>query len=179
METNLTEPARSDRIMWFSMWFLWAITTFGLVFFPLFYYSIERRNAHFKRQQKLETIIAAFKNEEWQSNVVPNRNSKLWTVAAILVLPVFAIMYFLTVDLVAHERRQKEFFSKICPELKYEPQRISVRKYILITVASLGVGIVYWLYKIVNAYNNHFKEQTHVEHEMFILMEAERDGESM
>jgi hypothetical protein len=47
------------------------------------------------------------------------------------------------------------------------------------TIFTLGVGIVYWLYKIVNMYNSHFKAQRQVEKEIIKLMEKERIGESM
>ena len=40
---------KTDRIMWFSMWFLASIASFGLAFFPMFYLMIKRRNKHFQR----------------------------------------------------------------------------------------------------------------------------------
>ena len=104
--------------------------------------------------------------------MVHDRNSKFWAASIILILPVFAVVYFLSMDLNAHEKHQHEFFSTFFPDLEYVPQRISIRNCALITVVTLGVGVVYWLYKIVNAYNNHFKEQRHIEHEMLRLMEA-------
>jgi len=52
-----------------------------------------------------------------------------------------------------------------------------VRKYALITLATLGVGIVYWLYKLLNIYNNHFKEQRKIEDEIVRLMEEKGYGE--
>src|SRR3990172_643234 len=179
MENNRTQTSKTDRVMWFSMWFLGAIATFGVAFFPLFYYSIERRNFHFKRQRELESKIAAFQGKEWHSNPVPDRNSKLWAASIILILPVFVIVYFLSKDLLTHERRQKEFFATVYPDMNYVPQEISIRNCALITVATLGVGVIYWLYKIVNVYNNHFKEQHHIEHEMLTLMEAKSHGESV
>jgi hypothetical protein len=38
----------------------------------------------------------------------------------------------------------------------------------------LGVGGVYWLYKVVNLYNAHFKAQLKVEKEVGRLMEEEK-----
>src|SRR4030067_3431675 len=104
METNMIGRTETDRIMWFSMWFLASITTFGLGFFPMFYHSIERRNKHFLRQEEVEKqALTFFKNEgkELQptTNFLPERNAKLWTVSIILVLPVFFIAYFLSKDL--------------------------------------------------------------------------------
>ena len=166
----------TDRIMWFSMWFLASIATFGLGFFPMFYYSIERRNKHFLRQEELEKrVIAFFKNEgkELQSTAsfLPERNAKLWTVSIILILPVFAIAYFLSKDLLLHEKRQQVFLTSLFPEREFMSQTIPIRKYTLITMATLGLGIVFWLYKILNIYNNHFKEQRKIEDEIIKLME--------
>src|SRR3989304_2355132 len=112
METNMLGRTETDRKMWFSMWFLASIATFGLAFFPMFYRSIERRNKHFQRQYELEKQVATFfKNEgkEWQPNVSPERHAKVWGASIILIIPVFAIAYFLSKDLLLHEKRQLEF----------------------------------------------------------------------
>lgn len=175
----MANEAKPDRVIWFSMWFLGALATFGLAFFPLFYYSIERRNLHFKRQRELEGTIAASQGKEWHANSVADRNSKLWAASIILILPVFAIVYFLSKDLLLHEKSQMEFYATFYPEFNYSSQMISIRNCTLITVATLGVGVIYWLYKIVNVYNNHFKEQRHMDHEMLRLMEAKRHVESV
>jgi hypothetical protein len=39
--------------------------------------------------------------------------------------------------------------------------------------------VVYWLYSLVNVYNNHFKEQHHIEQELLKLMEAKSHVESV
>jgi len=172
MENNMTAESKPERVMWFSMWFLGAVSTFGLAFFPLFYYSVERRNFHFKKQRELESKISAFHGKEQPAYVVHDRNPRLWAASIVLILPVFAIVYFLSADLNVHEKHQREFFSTFFPDLNYISQKISIRNCALITAVTLGVGVVYWLYKILNAYNNHFKEQRHIEHEMLRLMEA-------
>jgi len=61
----------------------------------------------------------------------------------------------------------------------FMPQTIPIRKYALITIVTLGVGIVYWLYKIVNMYNAHFKAHREVEKKIVMLMEEKQVGESM
>jgi hypothetical protein len=55
-------------------------------------------------------------------------------------------------------------------------QTIPIKKYALITIVTLGVGGVYWLYKIINMYNAHFKAQWKVEKEIARLMEEKRVG---
>jgi amino acid transporter len=184
MEKNMPSRTETDRILWFSMWFLASIATFGLAFFPMFYYLIERRNKHFLRQYELEKrVVAFFKNEgkEVQSTLspLPERHAKLWTASIILILPVFIITYFLSKDLLLHEKRQQAFLTSLFPERVYAPQNIFIRKYALITLATLGVGIVYWLYKLLNIYNNHFKEQRKIEDEIVRLMEEKGYGESL
>jgi NADH:ubiquinone oxidoreductase subunit 5 (subunit L)/multisubunit Na+/H+ antiporter MnhA subunit len=180
MEMNMLRRVETDRTMWFSMWFLASITTFGLAFFPMFYRLIEQRNKHFLRQDELEKQAKTFfKNEEKElpSNSLPERNAKLWTVSIILVLPVFIIAYFLSKDLLLHEKRQQAFLTALFSERKYMPQNIAIKKYALVTVATLGVGVIYWLYKIINTYNNHFIEQRKIEDEIIRLMEAKGYGE--
>jgi phosphoglycerol transferase MdoB-like AlkP superfamily enzyme len=172
----------TDRTTWFSMWFLSSIATFGLAFFPMFYRLIERRNKHFLRQDELEKqVITFFKDEgkELQPNALPERNAKLWAVSIVLVLPVFVIAYFLSKDLLLHEKRQQAFLTKLFLGREYTPQNLAIKKYALITVATLGVGIVYWLYKIINTYNNHFMEQRKIEDEIIRLMEEKGYGESV
>ena len=61
----------------------------------------------------------------------------------------------------------------------FMPQTIPIKKYAVITIVTLGVGIVYWLYKIVNMYNAHFKAHLEVEKEIVKLMEENRIGESL
>jgi hypothetical protein len=179
METDMANQSKPDRIIWFSMWFLGSMASFGVAFFPLFYYSVDRRNRHFQRQAEFERRVAAFFNKEWLPEAVPERNAKLWAASIILVLPVFAIAYFLTKDLLEHEKHQRVFLANFCPEWNHKLQTISIRNCTVITAATLGFGIIYWLYKVVNVYNNHFKEQKHIEYEIVKLMEAKSHVESV
>jgi hypothetical protein len=173
METNMAVEARPDRKMWFSMWFLGAIASFGVAFFPFFYYSVDRRNRHLKRHVEFERKVAAFYNKDWELVPMTERNAALWAASIILIIPVFAVAYLLSLDLNEHEKHQHDFLATFYPERKYAAQCIFIRNCALITVATLGLGVVYWLYKIVNLYNNHFKEQYHIEHELTQLMEAQ------
>mgnify|MGYP000709422830 CR=1 FL=1 len=44
IEENLKSRKETDRIMWFSMWAVLSVASFGIAWFPLIYYSIKRRN---------------------------------------------------------------------------------------------------------------------------------------
>jgi hypothetical protein len=174
----------TDRKIWFSMWFLGSIATFGAAFFPMFYLLIEGRNRHLSREAELEKRIADFLRKQGKEPLATSEgfremNAKAWAASIILVVPVFAITYLLSRDLLVHEEQQDRFLAEAFPERMFMPQTIPIRKYALITIVTLGVGIVYWLYKIVNMYNAHFNAHREVEKEIVKLMEEKQVGESM
>ena len=179
----MLDRTKTDRTIWFSMWFLASIATFGVAFFPMFYRLIENRNRHFRREADLEKQIAVFvKNQGREPPATVDRiremNARAWTVAIILVIPVFIIAYFLSKDLLVHEKHQNTFLSNAFQERMFMPQTIPIKKYVLITIVTVGLGIVYWLYKIINLYNAHFKAQWVVEKEIDALMEDNKSWQA-
>ena len=184
METVMQRRTETDRKTWFSMWFLLSIATFGLAFFPMFHRLIDSRNKHFRRESELEKQIAVFLRKQGKelpttSDSFNEMNAKAWTAAIILVIPAFVITYLLSRDLLMHEKRHDMILTSVFPERMFMPQTIPIRKYVLITIVTLGLGIVYWLYKIINMYNIHFKAQREIEKEIAKLMEEKKVGESM
>jgi hypothetical protein len=184
METAINSKVEADRKVWFSMWFLTAIVTFGLAFFPMFYRLIEGRNRHFQREAEIEGQVAAFLKSQGKeppktSEHFQTMNAKAWAASIILVVPVFVIVYLLSRDLAVHERNQDAFLAGAFSERMFMPQTIPIKTYALITIVTLGVGVVYWLYKVVNLYNAHFKAQLQVEKEIGRLMEEKKAVEHM
>jgi hypothetical protein len=175
METDMLSRMETDRTIWFSMWFLGAIATFGVAFFPMFHRLIDSRNRHFRREAKLEKQISQWlvkQGKEAQATACPaDMNAKAWAASIILIIPAFIIAYYLSKDLQAHEKHQDVFLANAFPERMFMPQTVPIKKYVLITIATLGVGGIYWLYKITNMYNAHFKAQRAVEREIARLME--------
>jgi hypothetical protein len=165
----------TDRPMWFSMWFLGAIATFGAAFFPMFYRLIDSWNRHFRREAKLEQQIAQWLTKQGkEAPATPcavDMKAKAWAASIILIIPAFIITYYLSKDLLAHEKHQDTFLASVFPQRMFMPQTIPIKKYALITIVTLGVGGVYWLYRVVNLYNAHFKAQWKVEKEIASLME--------
>ena len=100
-------------------------------------------------------------------------NSKVWTASIILVVPVFVIAYLLSRDLKKHQRSQDVFLARLLYQTKFSPQTIPIKTYAIITIVTLGVGGVYWLYKVVNLYNAHFKAHLQIQKELIRLMEEE------
>ena len=171
---------KTERIMWFSMWFLASVASFGIAFFPMFYLMIKRRNKHFKRHLEIERKNQGYLSKESIDSTIldltPERNAKMWTLSIFLIFPIFIITYFLTKDLITHERLQQKKYSKLFPDKQFIDQKVSVKKYLLLTLFSLGIGIIYWLYKIMNMYNLHFMHQEKIEGELIKIEETKTDS---
>jgi hypothetical protein len=177
METSMQNRVCPDRKVWFSMWFLGAIVTFGIVFFPMFYRLVEGRNKHFQKETLLETQIVTYlksrsKEAPAESQRFKVMSAEAWAASIILVIPIFIILYLLSMDLVMHERNQDAFLAFALPERVFMPQTIPIKKYALITIVTLGIGAIYWLYKVVNLYNAHFKAHLLFEKEIAKLLET-------
>jgi len=172
--------------MWFSMWAILSVASFGIAWFPMIYYSIKRRNSHFQRQEKLEALILRkLKNrpKEAASGLIehkkqlPHRNAGAWTIATLLIIPGFYLFYSLKRDLQKHEEHEHEFLAEVTTYAKDTGITLEIQsywttpsfprnKYIILSVASLGLAAAYWLYRIFNDYNYHFKMQWIIEDEM-------------
>lgn len=180
--------------MWFSMWIVLSIATFGLAWFPMIYYAIKRRNDHFSRQKKLEKLILN-KLEKKQKikytnkkNQLPPENQKILTISTLLIIPGFYLFYSLKKDLQKHEEHEQDFIKEITNLAKNSEIRLNIQsynttpsfpknKYILLSIATLGLIAAYWLYRIFNDYNNHFKMQWIIEDELLSFLKSlEKDG---
>ena len=166
------------------MWFLGAVVTFGVAFFPMFYRLVDGRNRHIKHQIQLEAQLSEYlkhhgKEPLSQGNQLKPRNATLWASSIILFVPIFIIIYLLTKDLAMHEHHEDTLLMASLPSRVFMPQNIPQTTYALITIVTLGVGGVYWLYKLVNLYNAHYKADLQVEKEIMRLTEEEKAVEHM
>jgi len=176
MQSTTNMKGVSDRKVWFSMWFLGAVVTFGAAFFPMFHRLVEGRNLHVQKQQEIERQVAAYLQSEGKPAPPPNppikqRNALLWAASIILIIPAFVLIYLLSKDLAEHEQQEDAFLAAALPEKVFMTQTIPLTSYVLITIVTLGVGAVYWLYKLVNLYNAHYKADRVVEKEIARLLE--------
>jgi hypothetical protein len=180
MENPLKVNVEGDRKVWFSMWFLGAIVTFGVAFFPMFYRLVDGRNRHFQNEVAFEQRVAAYlqKNgKETPASKTPQyrfMNAKAWAASIILIVPVFIVLYELSKNLAIHEQEQDAFLATTLPKQVFMPQTIPIKTYALITLVTLGIGGIYWLYKVVNLYNAHYKAHLQVEKELVKLMEEQK-----
>ena len=170
--------------MWFSMWAVLSVASFGIAWFPMMYYMIKRRNTHFQRQQKLEALIQTKLNiPSTEKPKTKPLNPAAWTILSLLILPAFYIFYVLKRDLNKHEEHEHDFLAQIieCAKEKNVPvnlhgftatPRFSLNKYVGLSVVSCGLAAAYWLYRIFNDYNTHFKMQWHNEEAILAFLKA-------
>ncbi len=181
------------------MWAVLSVASFGIAWFPMIYFLIKRRNAHFSRRERLEALIfSKLKNTEvhekslLDSSLTKNqwssRNPQTWTISTLLVFPAFYIFYFLKSDLRKHEEHEHDFLVKVIALAKDSDVPLNIHgfpaapsfqldKYLVLSVVTFGLAAAYWLYKIFNDYNSHFKMQWKNEDELLSFLKAmEKSG---
>jgi len=154
-----------------------------------FYYLIDRRNRHFRRQQLLFSAIPAYLLEKGASNTHEqivrlaefsedstfeevDRPAGLWAIASLFAAPIveFIVAYNLTQDLRKHEERQMAFQQTL--PLAFEeagfarPSLPSSRShsrdallYVVLSAITAGIFWIYWFYTLLRDYNEHFNDQ--------------------
>ena len=166
--------------MWFSMWAVLAVASFGIAWFPMIYYCIKRRNNHYARQEKLQKLVQTklnIKPEQSSTEVFKPKNAVLWTLLTVLVVPGFYLFYWLKKDLQEHEMGEHVFLSEVTKAAEKSGVPLNVQsfattpsfpvgKYVFLSVVSCGLAAAYWLYRLFNDYNNHFKMQWIIEDEL-------------
>ena len=194
IEHNIESRNEADKIMWFSMWAVLSVASFGIAWFPTIYYIIKRRNDHFSRQKKLEALILSklkkIQNPEKSvsdfsktKNQELSRNAKAWTLSTLLIVPAFYVFYFLKSDLQKHEEHEHDFLDEIIALAKDSGIPLNIQsyattpsfpldKYLVLSVVTFGLAAAYWLYRIFNDYNNHFKMQWIIEDELLHFLKA-------
>ena len=194
IEHNIESRKETDKIMWFSMWAVLSVASFGIAWFPMIYYMIKRRNDHFSRQKQLEALILSkLKKTKSPEKLVPyflktknqelSRNAKAWTLSTLLIVPAFYVFYFLKSDLQKHEEHEHDFLNALIALAKDSGMPLNIQsyattprfpldKYLVLSVVTFGLAAAYWLYRIFNDYNNHFKMQWLIEDELLRFLKG-------
>ncbi len=172
------------------MWAVLSVASFGIAWFPMMYYMIKRRNTHFQRQEKLEALILSklkktSSPEKSQSNISQTKplNAAAWTLSTLLIVPAFYVFYVLKRDLSKHEEHEHDFLVEVIEYAKKSGMPLNLHgftatpsfsrnKYLGLSIVSCGLAAAYWLYRIFNDYNNHFKMQWHNEEELLRFLKA-------
>ncbi len=198
IERNIESRRETDRIMWFSMWFLLSVASFGIAWFPMIHFLIKRRNDHFSRQESLESLILSrleqlSKERSRHPNSTPAsaktenpkflRNSQGWALSTLLLFPAYYIFYFLRMDLQKHEEHEHAFLTETISltqslglsmnvDVFSATNKLTSARYLNLTIITFGFAAVYWLYRIFNDYNQHFKRQWKLEENLLRLVKS-------
>lgn len=126
-----------------------------------------------------ERIIREAKAEETEKNAV------LWAIlSAIIFIASWYVYYFLMKDFYKHERREDGFWEDIsralaaCGITMPLPRREapipdrSFILYLILTIITLGIFGIYWLYVLIKDPNEHFKYHIIVEDQLLRLLES-------
>jgi len=192
IEKNIESRKETDRVMWFSMWVLLSVASFGIAWFLMIYFLIKRRNDHFSRQERLEPLILGrLRQLSKEKSLYPNsasvsakaesqkffRNAQAWALSTLLIFPAFYVFYFLETDLQKHEEHEHAFLTETISlaqdsELSINlhgfttTKKFTLDRYLILTIATCGFAALYWLYRIFNNYNQHFKRQWKLEDDL-------------
>lgn len=164
--------------------------------FWVFYKLISRRNEHFERAamlyeavtdliepkapreaKRIKEALRRMKAEEGE-----RKNAVLWVVLSLLVPLVGLYVYhFLNRDFVKHDREERVVLERIGDALRSAGRRglpvlaeskvgefpkRSTALYLVLTVITLGIFGLYWLYTLVKDPNEHFSEHAKVEEQL-------------
>lgn len=157
------------------------------------YYLIDRRNAHFKRQQQLfatlpkylssrttgptgESIIRLSQISEDSIFDEQERPAGLWAILYVFVTPIVALLaaYDLTQDLRKHEERQSNYQATIAgafneadlsitPFASFKAHKRDPLLFLILTLITAGLFWIYWFYTLLKDYNEHFQQQAFFE----------------
>jgi hypothetical protein len=169
----------------------------GLIQLYVMYKWIDRRNKHFKRtimfyrdlaeyfeakglSKRAEAIRSIVRQMEVEQS---ERSAALWVILVLIInILIYYVYHFLTKDFYIHSRRETHIWdetSKAMEELGHPlmyrsmytiPDRNTVL-YFVLSLITLGLFNLYWVYVITNDPNEHFKEHKRFEDELIDKIE--------
>ncbi|MEA2090145.1 MAG: DUF4234 domain-containing protein [Thermoproteota archaeon] len=113
------------------------------------------------------------------------KSAALWAIlSAIIFIATWYVYYFLMKDFYKHERREEgllEDVSRVLSkcDIAFTPTRRmemvpdrSFVLYLILSIITLGLFNIYWLYVLIKDPNNHFKYHIHFEDELLKTLES-------
>lgn len=128
----------------------------------------------------VERTLRETKMEETEKGAV------LWAIlSAIIFIATWYVNYFLMKDFYKHERREEAFWEDISrvlskcgitftPPRRMKPIRNrSFVLYLIVSIITLGIFGIYWIYVLLADPNEHFKHHIGIEDELLKVLESE------
>ena len=130
------------------------------------------------RLVSLEHALRELRDEEGEKSAV------LWVVLSYLTgFATLYVFYFLMKDFHRHERKEDGLLEDVNyvlaaldqPEIPRRTEPIPKRSfavYLILTIVTLGIFGIYWIYTLIKDPNTHFREQARIEEELLSRLEA-------
>jgi len=162
------------------------------------YYMLERRNRHFKRQQQLFRVLAAYLSQRTQggpsvakfAHVVEDsvfeesdRPAAIWAILYVFVTPIVGLIiaYTLAQDLRRHEEAQSTILIQLSAALgevgitqpgfpRAKSHKRDPLLYLILTLITGGLVWIYWFYLLLKDYNEHFLDQAKIEDQLLVTL---------
>ena len=180
-----------------SLYIILLIGAFG------FYFLVDRRNSHFKRQQELflnlqrhlasNTKFAASDNlfqlaQASEDSIFNERDrpAGLWSIMYLFVTPIVGLIlaYNLNQDLRRHEDLQSRYEDRLAKALNETAgQSVTLASsrshkrdpilFMVLTAITGGLFWIYWFYTLLKDYNEHFLDQSHFEDQILRLLKPQ------
>lgn len=172
----------------------------GILSLYVIYKLVKRRNEHFRRTHLLyENLVNLLKEKEGSSPEIISMQSTLQEMRydegeksaglyAILVLFLgiiiwFYVAHFLNKDFRKHEIREarlidtatgilKKYGAEVPIKFEREFPERSTILYIVLSIVTLGIFMLYWVYTLANDPNNHFMQHRVIEGKLLSTIES-------
>jgi len=191
-----SETLIATSMLTFVAVFLAIVVAFIIINLYVTYKWIKRRNDHFRRSHKLLTsiidyMVAKGVNDPEIASMrsmieeakfrESERSAALWIfLTMVLSIVGLYVMHFLTRDFYEHELREQKIYKNLAEVLKRRGIALQVPEpmipdrntviYIILTIVTLGLFGIYWIYVITKDPNKHFLEHKKFEQNLLIAL---------
>lgn len=176
--------------------FILGIVSFVVGIYVL-YKWISRRNDHFKRVNLLYSDVLDYLEEKGAEDVQPikrdlremetesdEKSAVLWIVLSIVLPPVILyVFHFLTKDFYGHQKRENFILEDVSESINNSGGEFrfdgydgvkdrNTILYIVLSIITLGLFGLYWIYVLTRDPNRHFKQSTRAEKDLLASLES-------
>ncbi len=189
---DVTAPMAFPVLAVGSVFLIFVAVVGGILSIYLIYLLVARRTEHFMRQRGILTSVAAVLKEKGKETKELDtilydvereerpRGAGLWVILSLVTaIAALYVYHFLNKDFYKHERREDEALTYLRTTLSLDvSSRVeaitnrSTALFIILSIITLGLFSIYWVYTVIKDANNHFKNHIGWEDRLVTAIEA-------